>query len=71
LNSRAAARADKVMHMDATHYREKAQQCRRLARDVTARDVAQRLIVLAEEYDAEADAAEVLPDEPEKRINSR
>ena len=44
--------------MDSVHYREKAQQCRRLARDVTARDVAERLTALAEEYDAEAEAAE-------------
>ena len=53
--------------MDATHYREKAQQCRRLARDVTARDVAQRLTVLAEEYEAEAEAVEALsgPDGPD------
>ena len=46
------------MQTGATHYREKAEQCRRLARDVTARDVAERLTVLAEEYDAEAEAAE-------------
>ncbi len=44
--------------MDAVHYRDKALQCRRLARDVTARDVAERLATLAEEYDAEAEAAE-------------
>ena len=49
------------MQMGATHYREKAEQCRRLARDVTARDVAERLTLLAEEYDAEAEAAEVGP----------
>ena len=51
------------MEMGATHYREKAEQCRRLARDVTARDVAERLTLLAEEYDAEAQAAEAGPDE--------
>lgn len=55
--------------MDSAHYREKAQQCRRLAKDVTARDVVERLTALAEEYDAEAEAAEtasedfVRPDE--------
>lgn len=47
--------------MDAAHYREKAQQCRRLARDVSARDVAERLNALAEEYDAEAEAADLSP----------
>ena len=52
------------MQMAAAHYREKAEQCRRLARDVTARDVAERLTVLAEEYDAEAEAAETAPAEP-------
>lgn len=53
--------------MDSAHYREKAQQCRRLAKDVTARDVVERLTALAEEYDAEAEAAESEPqDEPQK-----
>jgi hypothetical protein len=55
------------MQTGATHYREKAEQCRRLARDVTARDVAERLTLLAEEYDAEAEAAEAGPDESEDR----
>jgi hypothetical protein len=55
------------MDTDAAHYREKARQCRRLARDVTARDVADRLTVLAEEYDAEAQAAEDGLDEPRDR----
>jgi hypothetical protein len=47
--------------MDAAHYREKAQQCRRLAREVSARDVAERLTDLAAEYEAEAEAAEAGP----------
>ncbi|MDO9337348.1 MAG: hypothetical protein Q7T61_13175 [Caulobacter sp.] len=45
--------------MDSAHYREKAQQCRRLAKDVTAPDVIERLTSLAEEYDAEAEAADI------------
>ena len=49
--------------MDSVHYRDKAQQCRRLARDVTARDVAERLTALAEEYEAEAEAAEETPED--------
>lgn len=56
--------------MDAAHYREKAQQCRRLAKDVSARDVVERLTALAEEYDAEAEAAEAAPDETLKRRES-
>ena len=51
--------------MDAAHYREKAEQCRRLARDVTALDVIERLKSLAEEYDAEAEAAEAASDSTE------
>ena len=51
------------METGAAHYREKAEQCRRLARDVTARDVAERLTLLAEEYDAEAEAAETGSDD--------
>lgn len=53
--------------MDSAHYREKAQQCRRLARDVTSPDVIERLKTLAEEYDAEAVEAEAAPGELEGR----
>lgn len=48
---------------DAAHYRDKAQQCRRLAREVSAPDVVERLKALAEEYDAEAEAVEGPRDE--------
>lgn len=53
--------------MDSAHYREKAQQCRRLARDVTSPDVIERLKALAEEYDGEAAEAESARQEREGR----
>jgi hypothetical protein len=42
----------------AKTYREKAARCRRLARQTTDRDIANRLIQLAEEFEQHAAQAE-------------
>ena len=42
----------------AKTYREKAARCRRLGRQTTDREVARRLIELAEEFERQAAAAE-------------
>jgi hypothetical protein len=47
------------MH-SAQHYRERAEQARRLARGVTDRDLQQQLEALARQYDSIADRMEQL-----------
>jgi hypothetical protein len=42
----------------ARTYREKAERCRRLARQTTDREIAQRLLDLAQEFDQHATQAE-------------
>lgn len=49
----------------AKTYRDNAARCRRLAQQTTDRQIAQRLLELAEEFDVHAESAEKDQDEDE------
>src|SRR4029077_6050366 len=53
----------------AKTYRDNAARCRRLAQQTTDRQIAQRLLELAEEFDEHAPSAEKNQDEDEKGLN--
>ena len=47
------------MDEDATFLREQAARCRRLAAGITAKDVAETLLRLAQDYERQADEIDV------------